>query len=106
MRVTIALRYSSRAMSSMHKTPRVAALERLIQQYEKCRSELTQLDQHIRNGASGEELDDVLELNAQSIESATRSLHVAYARLEREQTRTAVNATRSASPFARFSAAI
>lgn len=90
----------------MQKTPRVAALERLIQHYEKCRSELTLLDQHLRAGATGDELDDILELNAQTIESSTRSLHVAYARLEREQTRTAVRSASSASPFAHLSAAV
>jgi hypothetical protein len=98
--VSLAGRGGLRAMNGMQKTQRAAALERMIQQYEKNRAELTLLDQQLRASADTEELDDILDLNAQSIESATRSLHVAYARLEREQTRAVSSPVRSAPAFA------
>jgi hypothetical protein len=69
----------------MQKDQRVAALERMIQQYEKCRSDLLLLEQELRARASTEEMDDILALNAQMLESTSRLLHITYARLEREQ---------------------
>jgi hypothetical protein len=74
-------------MSLMQKDQRIAALERLIQHYEKCSRELAALEHEVRGSASEEQIDDILGLNAQLRESADRALHVAYARLEREQTR-------------------
>ena len=71
----------------MQKDQRIAALERLIQHYEKCGRELASVEQEVRATAGEDHVDDILALNAQLRESASRALHVAYARLEREQTR-------------------
>ena len=72
----------------MRNSERIAALERVIRQHEQCRNELTALQQELRATPS-DRLDDLISLSAQSLEAVNRTLHIAYARLEREQTRTA-----------------
>jgi hypothetical protein len=74
-------------MNLMQKDQRIAALERLIQQYEKCRRELLAVEHEVRASSTDEQIDDILAFNEQLREAADRALHVAYARLEREQSR-------------------
>jgi hypothetical protein len=90
----------------MQKDHRVAALERLIQHYEKCRTELMQLDQHLRAGAATDAIEDILAVNADAIAGVTRSLHVAYVRLEREQTRAVRSPERMTPTLSSFSVAV
>lgn len=90
----------------MQKDQRVRALERLIQHYEKCRSDLTRLDAELRAGAATAEIEDILAVNADAIAAVTRSLHVAYTRLEREQTRAVRAPERLVPALSPFSVAV
>ena len=90
----------------MQKDQRVAALERLIHQYEKSRTELMRLDEELRASTASDDIEDILAVNADAIASITRSLHVAYTRLEREQTRAVRSPARMAPALSSFSVAV
>jgi hypothetical protein len=90
----------------MQKDQRRSALERMIQQYEKCGSDLALLEQELRTRAATEEMDDILDLNTQMLESTSRLLHIAYARLEREQTRYVASRPAAESVLSSFSLAV
>jgi hypothetical protein len=65
--------------------PRVAALEKLVAQYEKALTDFAAINEELRTLPLSQRLAEVLELNEKSIATTTRLLEVARERLDRER---------------------
>jgi hypothetical protein len=68
------------------QTDRIAALERLVANYEKSLGDFTVINEELRSLPASPRLTEIIALNETTIASTTRLLDTARERLARERT--------------------